>query len=165
MTGQVRTAIAARLRGAGLAAVCAYEQETLRHYGTSVTVIGARETRIERAGLLDYLGTSDPRGGEDAREIYGRKLALTLSADVYTPRELGCADGEQTAESVTEVLLDALPEALRVSRIVWGRSAWDTRSGMFLLPGSVECTALYTAEVRPDETVLHRFILKGEVSE
>ena len=149
MTGQVRTAIAARLRGAGLAAVCAYEQETLRHYGTSVTVIGARETRIERAGLRDYLGTSDPRGGEDAREIYGRKLALTLSADVYTP----------------EVLLDALPEALRVSRIVWGRSAWDTRSGMFLLPGSVECTALYTAEVRPDETVLHSFVLKGEVSE
>ena len=165
MTGQVKTALAACLRNAGVSAMRAFEEERLKRYGTSVAVVGARETRVEHMGMLDYLGSTAPQNGEQPREIYGRTLTLTLSADVYTPRELGRGDGEQTAETITEALMGDLPEALRITRITWGQSAWDTRSGMFLLPGTVECTAIYTAEARPEEAVLRQFILRGMVSE
>ena len=162
--GQVKQALAARLRGEGLAAMLAYEEERLRRYQTPVIVVGVRESAIERSGLLDYLGERQKETGESV-EVYGRELRLSLSADVYTPRELGAAAGETAAENAAQALLSGLPEGLRAERIRFGQSAWDRASGMFLLSGSVETSALFEAEAQPESAVLREFILRGVLSE
>jgi len=160
---QVKTALIAALEDAGLAAVGAWEEERLRHWPGCVTAVGAEKTALRQTGLLDYLGETFDEARGTTAEVYGRTMTMTLSLDVYTPRELGAAAGEAAAEQATQALTARLPSGLRAQEICWEGSAWDRASGMFRKRGSAEFTALFTASAAEDEAVLSDFILKGAV--
>lgn len=162
---QVKAALAQCLSGAGLAAVSAFEEERLKRYAKPVVVVGARRVSVERTGLLDYLGERYDESSGSTVEVYGRTMKLTLSLDVYSPREKGASEGEAAAEAATQALTAALPEGLRTEELSWEQTAWDKDSGMFRLAGTASFTALFTAQAKEDDAVLTKFILRGAISE
>lgn len=100
--GQVRSEIVSRLKAAGLDAAEAYEDERFRERSGSVVAVGAKQAELAHAGLMNYLGEQyDAESGRTV-EVYGRKLKMAASLDVYAPRRKGARGCEQTAEGVIE---------------------------------------------------------------
>ena len=93
--GQVRSEIVSRLKAAGLDAAEAYEDERFRERSGSVVAVGAKQAELAHAGLMNYLGERyDAESGRTV-EVYGRKLKMAASLDVYAPRRKGARGCEQ----------------------------------------------------------------------
>lgn len=159
--GQVSDAIVQRLREVGLDAIRAYERETFSEGSAVIITVGAKETRFERAGLTDYLGERYDAELGCAVEVYGLRMLLTASLELYAPRQCGAAGCEQTAEAVSEALLEGLPEGLRIDGLSWEATGWEKEYGMFVRRGAARCTAYFTAQADERSAVLTDFILKG----
>ena len=130
--GQVRSEIVSRLKAAGLDAAEAYEDERFRERSGSVVAVGAKQAELAHAGLMNYLGERyDAESGRTV-EVYGRKLKMAASLDVYAPRRKGARGCEQTAEAVSEALLDGLFYARRryeISNV--GRYKFNKKLSLF----------------------------------
>ena len=154
--GQVRSEIVSRLKAAGLDAAEAYEDERFRERSGSVVAVGAKQ-----AELANYLGEQyDAESGRTV-EVYGRKLKMAASLDVYAPRRKGARGCEQTAEAVSEALLDGLADGLTLDELSWEKTEWDEEYGMFVRRGTARCTAYFVATADEESAVLTDFILKG----
>ena len=92
-------------------------------------------------------------------------MLLTLLIEVYAPRTLGAVGCEKAAEAVTQALMTALPEGLKLRTLQWGKTGWDKTAGMFRLDASAKYAAYFVAEAAEDETVFTDFVLKGTVKE
>ena len=92
-------------------------------------------------------------------------MLLTLLVEVYAPRTLGAAGCEKAAEAVTQAMMTALPEGLKLGSLQWGKIGWDKTTGMFRLDASSKYAAYFVAEAAEDETVFTDFVLKGTVKE
>ena len=147
--GQVRSEIVSRLKAAGLDAAEAYEDERFRERSGSVVAVGAKQAELAHA--------------ESGRtvEVYGRKLKMAASLDVYAPRRKGARGCEQTAEAVSEALLDGLADGLTLDELSWEKTEWDEEYGMFVRRGTARCTAYFVATADEESAVLTDFILKG----
>ena len=83
------------------------------------------KAELAHAGLMNYLGERyDAESGRTV-EVYGRKLKMAASLDVYAPRRKGARGCEQTAEAVSEALLDGLPDGLTLDELSWEKTEWD----------------------------------------
>ena len=159
--GQVRSEIVSRLKAAGLDAAEAYEDERFRERSGSVVAVGAKQAELAHAGLMNYLGERyDAESGRTV-EVYGRKLKMAASLDVYAPRRKGARGCEQTAEAVSEALLDGLADGLTLDELSWEKTEWDEEYGMFVRRGTARCTAYFVATADEESAVLTDFILKG----
>ena len=156
--GQVKRAVMAAIAAAGGAAVESYSVEQLKCYQT-------KETVIEESGAIEYLGEKTDEKTQQPVSVYGRRMRLTLLLEVYAPRELGAAGCETAAETVTQALMTALPEGLKLKTIQWGKAGWDKTAGMFRLEANAKYAAYFVAEAAEDETVFTDFVLKGTVKE
>ena len=163
--GQVKRAVIAAITAAGGAAVESYSVEQLKCYQTAVTAVGAKETVIDESGAIEYLGEKTDEKTQQPVSVYGRRMRLTLLLEVYAPRELGAAGCETAAETVTQALMTALPEGLKLKTIQWGKAGWDKTAGMFRLEANAKYAAYFVAEAAEDETVFTDFVLKGTVKE
>lgn len=92
-------------------------------------------------------------------------MLLTLLVEVYAPRALGAAGCEEAAETITQAMMTALPEGLKLRTLQWGKTGWDKTTGMFRLDASAKYAAYFVAEAAEDETVFTDFVLKGAVKE
>lgn len=162
---QVKRAVAAAIAAAGGAAEESYSAEKFKMSESAVTAVGVRETVIEPGGGLEYLGRRTDEGTQEAREVYGRRMALKLSMDVFAPRTLGADGCEEAAERVMQALMTALPEGLRLRELHLGQTEWDKVTGMFRLRASAAYEAYFLCEMAEDETVFTDFVLKGTVKE
>ena len=82
-----------------------------------MVAVGAKQAELAHAGLMNYLGERyDAKSGRTV-EVYGRKLKMAASLDVYAPRRKGARGCEQTAEAVSEVLLDGLADRLTLDEL------------------------------------------------
>ena len=163
--GQVKRAVMTAIAAAGGTAVERYGEEKFRTCARAVTAVGARETVIEPGGGVEYLGKRVDEKTQEARETFGRRMTLTLSLDVYAPRELGADGCGEEAEKVTQALTLSLPEGLRLRELRWGAAEWDKATGMFRLCASARYAAYFLCERAEDETVFTDFVLKGTVKE
>ena len=159
--GQVKRAVMAAIAAAGGAAVESYSVEQLKCYQTAVTAVGAKETAIDESGAIEYLGEKTDEKTQQPVSVYGRRMRLTLLLEVYAPRELGAAGWE----TVTQALMTALPEGLKLKSLQWGKASWDKTTGMFRLEANAKYAAYFVAEAAEDETVFTDFVLKGTVKE
>ena len=163
--GQVKRAVAAAIKAAGCAAIESYSEEQLKRYATAVAAVGTKETVIEESGAIEYLGEKTDEKTQQPVSVYGRRMRLTLLLEVYAPRELGAAGCETAAETVTQALMTALPEGLKLGSLQWGKTGWDKTAGMFRLEANAKYAAYFVAEAAEDETVFTDFVLKGTVKE
>lgn len=163
--GQVKRAVAAAIQAAGCTAIESYSEEQLKRYTAAVAAVGTKNTVIEESGAAEYLGEKTDAATQQTVSVYGRKMLLTLLLEVYAPRTLGAAGCETAAETVTQALMTALPEGLKLRSLRWGETGWDKATGMFRLDASAEYAAYFAAEAAEDETVFTDFVLKGTVKE
>lgn len=161
--GQVCAAVVEAIERAGCAAVAAYDEERMKRYPDAVCAVGVRTAGIAEAGCAAYLGQRVDEATQSTREVYGRRMTLVLSLDIYAPREKKAAGCETAAEAVTQALMTELPAGLRVKELHWDETAWDKVSGRFHRSGRAEYAAYFTAEKAEDGTVFTDFILKGTV--
>ena len=160
---QVKEALAGALRRAGVSAQTAFALDWAKQYDAPVAAVGLRTGGSRGGALGSYLGTRLDPDTQVCREIYGLRLALTLSLDIYSPRSVGAADRESVLERVHQVLLDGLPAGLKAVEFKWEETVWDGDTSMFLRKGSLTCDAYFTAAVTEDGELLSDFILKGVV--
>ena len=160
---QVKTAVVDALEGAGLSAMSAYSEEQLKKYTTAVTTVGLREMRVTESGAMEYLGERYDAVQGTMLEVYGKKLTLSLSLDVYAPRTLGAEGCEEAAEEITRVMMSALPSGLRVRELSWEKTEWDKTYGMFRLSAQAAYEAYFVAETAEETAVFTDFILRGVV--
>ena len=158
--GQVKRAVAAAIKAAGCAAIESYSEEQLKRYATAVAAVGTKETVIEESGAAQYLGEKVDEMTQEMVAVYGRKMLLTLLIEVYAPRTLGAVGCEEAAETITQAMMTALPEGLKLGSLQWGKT-----TGMFRLDASAKYAAYFVAEAAEDETVFTDFVLKGTVKE
>lgn len=158
---QVKDAIAVALKQAGLDARTAYSPGWAGHYSVPVAAVGFRTGESSGAAMGSYLGRQPDKSGEACREIYGMKLELTLSLDLYSPAEVGAAGCDRALEQIHQAILGGLPTGLKPTEFRWEETAWDEETGMFLRKGSLACLAYFTAATTEDGEFLTDFILKG----
>ena len=163
--GQVKRAVAAAIKATGCAAIESYSEEQLKRYATAVAAVGTKETVIEESGAIEYLGEKVDEMTQEMVAVYGRKMLLTLLTEVYAPRTMGVAGCEEAAETITQAMMTALPEGLKLRTLQWGKTGWDKTTGMFRLDASAKYAAYFVAEAAEDETVFTDFVLKGTVKE
>ena len=142
---QVRDAVINALKGAGIAAMSAYEGAAKEYEGpvASVDVAAAEGKSV---GLSGYLGEKRDEKTGNVRELYGMQMDVTIS--------LGVRAG---------ALMEKLPAGLRLEKMSWNGIAWDKATGMFLRKGSAACRAVFLAEDPGDTGTLLDFILKGTI--
>ena len=162
---QVKTAVVDALAGAGLAARCAFAPGWAKRYSGPVVAVGLRTGESRGGALGSYLGQQVDPETLVSREIYGMRLEMTLSVDIYCPAECGAGGCDGALETLHQVMLSGLPAGLRPTELKWEECTWDRDTGMFLRRGSLACSAFFTASASEDGTVLSDFILKGVVKQ
>ena len=119
--------------------------------------------RLTESGAMEYLGQRYDAVRDATLEVYGKKMTLALSLDVYAPRTLGAEGCEAAAEEITQVMMSALPSGLRVKKLTWEKTEWDKTYGMFRLSAQAAYEAYFIAETEAETAVFTDFILKGVV--
>lgn len=161
---QVKTALANALTSAGAPALTAFAPGWAERYRQPVVAVGLRTGESCGAGFGSYLGQQMDPGSGEIREIYGMKLDLTLSVDIYSPPETGAEGCDSTLEALHQVLLGGLPSGVKPTELKWEETVWDETVSMFLRKGSLSCGAYFTAAVSEEGALLSDFILKGVVT-
>ena len=157
---QVKTALADTLESAGLCTVAAFSPTAARRYRQPVAAIGLRTGESRGGAMGSYLGLKTGTDGT-TRELYGMKLEMKLSVDLYAPAESGAEGCDQALETVHHALLYGLPSGLKPTALLWEELGWDEASSMFLRKGTLSCDAFFTAEKSEDAVWLRDFILRG----
>ncbi len=155
---QVKQAVAGALNQAGLAVRTAFEPGWAARCDRPVAAVGLRTGESRGGAMGRYLGQTP-----DRREVYGLRLELTLSMDLYSPAELGAPGCDSALETLHQVMLSGLPAGLRPAELRWEETVWDEDTAMFVRRGSLSCGAYFTAEASEDGVLLTDFILKGVV--
>ena len=159
---QAKRALCAALERAGLQAETAFASERAAARESAVAVVGLRRGESRGGGLSSYLGRRQE--GSRWREVYGLRMELTLSLDLYAPAELGTEGCDRALETLHRVMLEGLPSGLRPKELCWEEAAWDEDTSMFLRRGSLACSAYFIATASEDGALLTDFILKGVVT-
>lgn len=155
---QVKQAVAGALNQAGLAVRTAFEPGWAARCDGPVAAVGLRTGESRGGAMGRYLGQTP-----DRREVYGLRLELTLSMDLYSPAELGAPGCDSALETLHQAMLSGLPAGLRPAELRWEETVWDEDTAMFVRRGSLSCGAYFTAEASEDGVLLTDFILKGVV--
>lgn len=160
---QVKDAVAAALEKANIRTQTAYAPDWAKAYSDPVVAVGLRTGESRGGALSSYLGQRTAPKTQTCQEVYGIRLDLTLSLDIYCPPEEGAAGGERVLEALHQIMLEGLPTGLRPTELKWEEAAWDPDTAMFLRRGSLACTAYFIAAASEDGAVFTDFILKGVV--
>ena len=158
---QVKLAIAEALNNAGIAAHTAYAPGWAKAYREPVVSVGLRTGESKGGALGSYLGQKVDPDTLACQEIYGMRLELVLSLDIYCPPGEGAGRCDSVLEGLHQVMLNGLPSGLRPAELKWEETAWDGDTAMFLRRGSLACSAFFVAETAEEQFDLTDFILKG----
>ena len=127
---QVKSALAAALERAGLPSLSAFPPGWAKAYSGPVAAVGLRMGESRSGSLGGYLGQrTDPETLEN-REIYGMRLEMTLSLDLYSPPGSGAAGCDSALEALHQAVLEGLPAGLRPAELKCGAGA--SRAARFL---------------------------------
>jgi len=161
---QVKTAVVGALEAAGVDALAAFPPGWAKRYRSPVVAVGLRTGESRGGAMSSYLGERVDPETQVSQEIYGMRLELTLSLDIYCPPGLGTAGCDSALETLHQAMLHGLPSGLRPAELRWEEAAWDEDTEMFLRRGSLSCSAFFTAGMSDDGLPLTDFILKGVVT-
>lgn len=161
---QVKTAIAGALEKAGVSAQTAYAPGWARKYEGPVVAVGLRTGESRGGAMGSYLGQRLDPCTQTNQEVYGLRLELTLSLDIYCPPKDGTAGCDSVLETLHQIMLEGLPSGLRPFELKWEEASWDKDTTMFLRRGSLSCSAYFVAAASEDGLLISDFILKGVVT-
>lgn len=161
---QVKEALSAALERSGLTTRTAYAPGWSKLYDTPVVAIGLRTGESKPGALSHYLGQRTDPQTLNPQEVYGLRLDLTLSLDIYAPPQEGTSGCDGVLETLHQLMLEGLPSGLKPAELKWEEASWDADTSMFLRRGSLTCGAYFTAAASEDGELLTDFKLKGVVT-
>ena len=133
---QVKSALSAALERAGIETRTAYAPGWAKAYETPVVAVGLRTGESKGGALSHYLGRQTDPETLAGRDVYGLRLDLTLSLDIYCPPREGAAGCDGVLEALHQIMLEGLPPGLKPTGLKWEEAAWDPDTSMFLRRGS-----------------------------
>lgn len=150
MTGalnELRRSVVELLREYGLSAVTAMESDSRRRWDCPVAAVSLSRVVCAPGGFRDYLGLRDNPDTGLQDELYGRAVELTLSLDLYAPRN----GGERACQQALGVMAEALScrgaGGLTVLELQSGQVEFLERDGLYRLPVSCTCKGWLVAAV------------------
>lgn len=154
---QVRDAVIAALKAAGLPAFASFPAEEARRYEAAVAAVDVGTVQGTALGFSNYLGqTRDDSGA--VYEVYGKQLEAEITVEIRAGRAADCRDGCETA---ADVLLGELPAGVRPEELAWEAVQWERETELFLRRGRLRCRALFQAKAEEEGQVFLDFVLKG----
>lgn len=151
--------IVALLQNAGIDAMLQYPTTVLDRKRGPVVCVAVKSGTRSGCGLGDYLGIRSDNGA--MRELYGCRLKLTVSLDIFVPW------GEESISSAMECFsnisdaLYALPSGLKPQKIHCGTAKPDKETEMLKCPAEMECVAVLICEKDAESGEFTDFVLKG----
>lgn len=155
---QVREAVIAALKDAGMTALATYPDQRAKQYSGAVAAVSVGAAEGKTMGFCNYLGEVYDEAAGTVQELYGKLLEGNITVAVRAQRAADCEAG---CEMAAEVLLGKLPSGIRPGELRWDALKWERTTGMFLRSGSLRCQAVFTAQGQEDGEVFLDFILKG----
>ena len=138
---RLRQDVAQALNRGGVAAVAAMEPQGRKRWDTPVAAVGLAGLSCRPGGFQDYLGTGKNPDTGAQEERYGRGAELTLSLDLYAPRDAGEGACQQALARMSEVLLTGGAGGLEVAEIAAERVEFLHQDGLYRLPVRCRCAA------------------------
>lgn len=127
------------LREYGIHAVCAMEAEPRKRWDGPVAAVSLHKVVCAPGGFRDYLGLRDNPDTGTPDELYGRAVELTLSLDIYAPREGGESACQQAVCLMAEALTCRGIAGLAVQDFETGAVEYLERDGLYRLPARCRC--------------------------
>lgn len=157
---QIKTLLADKLRGAGVTTVEAWSRKLLPRLSGAAAVLGFAETESGDAALWNYLGEAWDETLGCPVERYGRRVKVTLFADLYAPMD-GAALLDAACGALETLALTPLVKGLRLEAVRRGEVYADSVSGYLKCRCTAVCTAYFTASRTEEGAELTDFTLKG----
>ena len=139
----LRQGVAEQLRTWGLNAVTAMEPDRAGRWREPVVAVSLSRVKCAPGGFQDYLGVRTEGG--TARELYGREVELTLSLDIYAPRQGGESACQQTLAAMTESLICKGAAGLTALDIQAEQVEFAEKLGLYRQAASCRCRAWLVA--------------------
>ena len=156
--------VVSTLKGAGVTAFRAFPETAENLPAAGGVSVEAETYKVSGAGLGDYLGTRAANGGKAEKELFGKRLELTLGLEVFAP--FGGAGGAtvcgQAADNLHEALA-ALPVGLKVLEMDCGEVSADEELNAYRCRCTAKCLAFLVAETDGEAPEFTDFKLKGTV--
>ena len=137
----VRAAAVKLLEQYGVPALAGMEPAARARQSGPVAAVSLSRVVCAAGGFRDYLGV------KDGDELYGRAVELTLSLDLYAPRD----GGESVCQGAFARLAEALTcgdlAGLTVTEIAGGRVEFLAKDGLYRLPVTCRCGGWMVARV------------------
>lgn len=138
------------LNSRGIQAVTAFEPDGRKRWSGPVAAVALAKVVCAPGGFKDYLGTRYDEETGDEEEWYGRAADLTLSLDIYGPRDGGESACRDVLDEMAELLTGQGLNGLTVLELESGQMEFLDSCGMYRLPVQCRCQAWLAAAVRPD---------------
>lgn len=148
------------LNGQGIQAVAAFEADGRKRWSSPVAAVSLAKVVCEPGGFKNYLGTRYNEESGDAEEVYGRAVELTLTLDIYGPRDGGEGACRDVLDEMAELLMARGPNGLAVRELESGPVEFLDGCGMYRLPVQCRCQAWLAAVTSQDGDFVD-FIVKG----
>lgn len=165
MLNAVLEAVTVHLTERGLNAVRQFPEERAA-VSEPLICVGAQSCKAHSPGLGDYLGVRRGVGGAADSELYGMRLEMVLSFDLFSPFEAtrSEADCVRCADELKNAL-GSLPSGIRALEYTVGSVSADNRLELFTLRCTLKCAAYFVAENQEgQETEFLDYVLKGTVT-
>ena len=149
------------LREKGIEAVTAWPGGDRSRRAGAVAAVSLRACESGPGGFQDYLGERYDAPTATWRELYGKKLRVTVGLDLYAPAEGGEAACHRPFDRMPAALHSGGPPGLKVRSLSRGEGRFDEGQGLFCCPVEAVCEAWLYAETDGSGAFL-RFEVKGE---
>lgn len=142
----LREGVAGQLKRAGLNAVAAMGPGRAARWREPVVAVTLKKVTCAPGGFQDYLGLRrDPDSGRE-QEVYGREAELTLTIDIFAPRDGGAGACQEAAEGAMECLIRQGAAGLAALELQAGDVEFLERDGLYRQKVTCRCRAWLVAE-------------------
>ena len=129
--------------------------------GLPTQVCGGLKVEIVKGKVCDYLGLTYEADTASWREVYGRRLEVSVELTAYSPGEEGAAGCTALLERAHDALLAGLAEGLRPGEMTWETAGWDRETERLCQSAVLQCTAAFVAQALEEPGLILDFKLKG----
>lgn len=162
---QIISAMEAFIQGEGLDTVRTFSREKVRRLSAPLVAVGLKQAEAASQGFYDYLGQVYNDQTECCEDLYGKRLNLEFTLNIYVP--LNGERGSSACYEVFSKLSDALSlgrcPGIRVTAYDCGEITFDSTVGLCRCPCGIKASAFVYARQLGDG-VFTDFILKGVVT-
>jgi len=154
-------AVRGAIEAAGLKTTAAFPAGGKKRCAVPVAAVGVRAGEGVPSGFAEYMGERFDEASGACFEVYGKRLELTICADVYSPKEDGYgAAGCLAAVGLVLAALPNLPSGVKIRKFTCGETQFDAKTELFLCRTELLCTCFLYADRTGDSELLD-FTLKG----